>query len=79
MSDYQAGSNVAEEFIGEDVVAETQSDDPPQALTDDVEADATEGRSFIDVNDNVDEKLHARPQESFAAAGSVVKTMDYSR
>ena len=79
MSNYQAGSNVAEEFIGVDRVAEAQSVEPPQASTDDVEADATEGRSFIDVNDDFDESGNALPQESFASAGSVVKSMGYSR
>ena len=79
MSDYQAGSNVAEEFIVEDCVAEAHSVELPQASTDDVEADGVEGRSFINVHDDIDEKGNARPLESFAATGSVVKPMDDSR
>ena len=79
MSDYQAGSNVAEEFIVEDCVAEAHSVELPQASTDDVEADGVEGRSFINVHDDIDEKGNARPLESFAGTGSVVKPMDNSR
>ncbi len=80
MSDNQAGSNVAEGFIEGDHVAEAKSVVPPQASTeDDVEADATGAMSLDEVNDEIDEKGDAPPQESFAASDSVVKPMDYSR
>ena len=81
MNDYQVGSSVAEELAEDNHVAEEDTSVSARVEMGNIEVDA-QGRLIFD-NDHVDVSSY-RPQEgafakdSFAAAGSVEKSLDYS-